>query len=77
MVRASIGVVQVRPLDCRRVTNAYAVYAPAFFGRLGAVTHADWVKTIELKNPGLFGRFFQCLPTGGDARHKGLARLSL
>ena len=38
---------------------------------------ADWARTIQLKNPGLFGRCFEGLPTGGDARHKGLARLAL
>ena len=37
----------------------------------------DWARTIQLKNPGLFGRLFEGLPTGGDARHKGLACLAL
>ena len=41
------------------------------------LTQADWARTIQLKNPGLLGRFFEGLPTGGDARHKGLARLAL
>jgi hypothetical protein len=34
-------------------------------------------RTIQLQNAELFGRFFERLPTGGDARHKGLARLAL
>ena len=38
---------------------------------------ADWARTIQLKNPGLFGRFFERLPTGGDARNKRFARLAL
>ena len=34
-------------------------------------------RTIRLQNAGLFGRFFEGLATGGDARYKGLARLAL
>ena len=32
---------------------------------------------IQLQNAELFGRFFERLPTGGDARNKRLARLAL
>ena len=47
-----------------------------FLGPPGPVTQADWVRTNQLKNAGLFGRFFERFPTGGDARHKGIARLA-
>ena len=41
------------------------------------VSIPDRARTILLQNPGLFGGFFESLPTGGDARHKRLARLAL
>jgi hypothetical protein len=31
----------------------------------------------RLQNAGLFGRYFEGLPTGGDAGYKGCARLAL
>jgi hypothetical protein len=38
------------------------------FWRAVDLTRADWARTIQLKNPGLFRRFFEGLPTGGNAR---------
>ena len=38
---------------------------------------ADWTGTTQLKNPGLLRRFFEGLPPGGNARHKGIAPLAL
>jgi hypothetical protein len=39
--------------------------------------YPDWAGAIQLQNAELFGRFFEGLPTGGDARNKRLARLAL
>src|SRR5690349_15392785 len=41
------------------------------------LTQADWTGTTQLKNPGLLRRFFEGLPPGGNARHKGIAPLAL
>jgi len=41
------------------------------------ISEAATGRTIQLQNAGLFGGFFESLPAGGDARHKGLARLPL
>src|ERR1700730_9222161 len=41
------------------------------------LTQADWTGTTPLKNPGLLRRFFEGLPPGGNARHKGIAPLAL
>ena len=75
---AVVRVAEGHPVDHGRHAGRTSVeLAAAFIAGLGPVTRADWVRPIQLEKSGLFGCFFERLPTTGDAWHKGLARLAL